>query len=436
MLIISKLSFFRGVQTALLHTAAALTLLLIPVWYRLPGAPPPFSQDYFIGFIIFIPLCITVLLTWRTILKQPSLIILLALWALMSYEWAFMQPNGYPSLAQNAAAQMTFAILFALGLRCISPRFILAVLIVGMLLHGMIGGLQVANQASLGLPSEFELDPQVAGVSVIQSGDVRWLRPYGLASHPNIFAGYIVIGLLASSAWILGTDRRLRWLGVLAFGFGLWILFLTFSRGAWVGFAVGAGIIFIRWRNRHLWIALGTAVMLGILFVLMYGNLLLSRAGAGGEAIERRSIDDRTILMDAAFHAIQENLLLGVGAGNFDWYAAYYFFYDLGLDRKGENVHNVYLLVQAELGMIGSAIFLLFLGNSVRKNIQTRDTARYICGSGGIALAVITLVDHYPFTLLHFQALWFSLLIISSVPIIDLTTHTKDETICVPNPDS
>ncbi len=352
----------------------------------------------------------------------------------MSYEWAFMRPNGYPQLAQNAAAQMAFAVLFALGVRRISPSFILSVLVIGMLLHGSIGGLQIAQQSSLGLPGEFYLDPQLPRISVIQSADTRWLRPYGLASHPNVFAGYIAVGLLASYAWILSENRCLKWLGLLVFSFGLWILLLTFSRGAWLGFVMGAVFITWRWRkNRYVWVAFTSALILGICFILLYYHLLLPRLGASTEAIEQRSIDDRSILIDAALDAIQHNLLLGVGAGNFDWYAAYYFF-DLGLDRKGENVHNVYLLVQAELGFVGLAIFLSFLFYSVRKCIQTPDKFRYICGSGGIALAVIALVDHYPFTLLHFQTLWFSLLIISSVPIIDLTPHKKDETPCVLNP--
>ena len=408
-----------------LYLAVAITLLLIPVWYRLPNAPAPFSDNYFTGFVTFIPLCITIVLSWRTIYKQPSFVILLALWALMSYQWAFMRPNGYPTLAQNAAAQLTFSILFAFALRRISPRFILAVLVFGMLIHGIIGGLQVAQQGEIGIPGEFVLDPQRPGVSVIQSGDVRWLRPYGLSSHPNVFAGYIVVGLLTCAGFILSDDRRLRWLGLIAFWFGLWILFLTFSRGAWVGFAVGAGLIFLRWRNRQMWMALGGAAILGVIFVLMYSSLLISRTGVGGEAIEQRSINDRTILIDAALNAIKHYPVLGIGAGNFDWYAGYYFFYDKGLDRKGENVHNVYLLVQAELGIVGIIIFLLFLGNSVRKNIQTRVIERYVFGSGGIALAVIALVDHYPYTLPHFQTFWFSLLIIGSVSIIDLTDPQK-----------
>ena len=112
--------------------------------------------------------------------------------------------------------------------------------------------------------------------------------------------------------------------------------------------------------------------------------------------------------------------MLGVGIGNFPWRTSYYLvdtFYDL----RGDNVHNVYLSAWAELGLVGFALLLVALVaglaaafRAARSPIEVAGaswlddrTARAALLAIAVAVAVIGLLDHYPWTILHFQMLWW-----------------------------
>jgi O-antigen ligase len=422
-----------------------LTLLCVPMWLRLPGAPPPFTVDYVAGFWIFVPMASAVGL-W--ILRgAPGLrdlspaqrwwalgLMTFALWACASPLWAFIAERR-PVVTPGASMIPALGSLFGLVVLCIQPpvRQIAAVLSIGAVIHAIIGGLQVAIQRDIGLSllGEFSLDPAQSGISVIQAGDIRWLRAYGLSAHPNIYAGYLVVGLLAMTPFLGTESRRIRWLTTGAFGFVLWVLFLTFSRGAWLAFVLGAITLIIRFYRlvtptirRHALITAGISIMLGLLFFARYQPLILVRAGVGQERLETRSIQDRQIYNDIALVAIQEHPALGVGSGNFPWFASHYLFYRTDSDRRGDNVHNIYLTVTSELGLIGITLFLvlvlggLWLGRSA-------DLTHGALGGGVIALLVIGFVDHYPVTFLHHAGLlWGLLALIPKMTIMD-SKHTR-----------
>ena len=65
---------------------------------------------------------------------------------------------------------------------------------------------------------------------------VRWVRAYGLASHPNILGGVLAFGLLVIAS-AQGDGRWTRLIRMAVFGLGVAGLFLTFSRAAWIAFA-------------------------------------------------------------------------------------------------------------------------------------------------------------------------------------------------------
>jgi len=417
------------------HLALLLVFALVPLWLRWEFAPPPFSSVYVLGFVIASAMLLTVTLWmlggfpgWRTFIRHRwrvtwiLTLLLLAGWAAISAGWAFGRDMGYAGLAPNAALQLLIVALFALATACVAPqpRRVLSVLIASMLLHGAIGGLQVAQQASLGLEvlGEFSLHPEESGVSVIQSDDLRWLRPYGLLPHPNLLGGVIVIGLLASANWIVD-GRGWRYGGaLLAFLFGFYLLLLTFSRGAWLGFATGVlfALPFVL-RKTNFWrriapVLVGSAI-LGAIFVALYNPLLLSRVGVGNENTEMRSIADRIVYTDVAHRAIAQSPITGIGAGNFPWYASVYIFYNTDYDLRGDNVHNIYLGVWADLGIVGLGLLLMSLISGTIAALEQRDTARIALLAGVIAFAVIGLFDHYPWTLPLTQTLWIGLLAVA-----------------------
>jgi hypothetical protein len=307
------------------------TLLLVPVWYRLKGVAGPFDVWYSAGFLIFWPMLWTVI--WWLVLGLPGFadlrhdpirrlwalaLLTLALWACLSQAWAYTR-TFQPQVALGAALPFALAALFAVVVACAGPRAttIVVVLLVGLVWNSLLAGAQVAVQGSVGLlaPGEFQLDPAAPGMAIVQADGIRWLRPYGLLPHPNILAGFFVLALLASLVWVLSRSRW-RWLiGTLVFLIGLWAFLLTFSRGAWLGFAAGAlAIVPLLWRlaprNRivrlRFVITLGLSLAAAGLFVALYWPFLSARAGANEESVEMRSVSDRAVYMDFAFRAVGE----------------------------------------------------------------------------------------------------------------------------------
>ncbi|MCC6802067.1 MAG: O-antigen ligase family protein [Anaerolineae bacterium] len=430
----------------LIHAGILLTFALVPVWYRLPQSPL-FARLYVTRFLIFLPIIWSVV--WWVVLGVPGLrdlarsrwrslwalaLLLLALWGFASQVWAFQRVD-YPEVGATAALQFGVSALFAVVVACAAPKpsAIVTVLILSLIGNAAITILQAQNQASLGLIGlgEFPFNPTQPGVSILQSGALRWVRPYGLQAHPNLLAGALLVGVLATGGWIIARRGWLRAAGVLIFGFGFWALLLTFSRAAWGGLVVGglSVVPFLRLYLRRLdtrislAAAAAAALVVGLAFVLGYQPLLAARAGEGQESVELRSVSDRLVFMDFAFRSIRERPILGVGIGNFPWRTSYYLV-ETDFDLRGDNVHNVLLSVTAELGVVGLTLALAAIGcgavtvvAGLRASVWQSQTvrgdahpARLALFAVFAALLAVGFLDHYPWTQIHFQAAWWGCL--------------------------
>ncbi|MFN8373076.1 MAG: O-antigen ligase family protein [Anaerolineae bacterium] len=428
------MTFVRNRPHPILY-GIVITFLLIPIWYRLPRSPF-LSPLYVTRFLILLPVVWTIgvwLLTGvpglREFLRDKRRVgwglalLLLGLVAYCSQSWAFMRQQ-HPEVAATAALQFTLVVLFAFVVACskVPARALIAALAFGVLWNALLTFAQTANQGSIGLNmfGEFGMTANSSGASVVVSGDLRWLRPYGLLPHPNVLAGFFVVGLLATISWITSPNRRLRWSGTALFLLGLWALLLTFSRGAWLGLAAAVFALYPLIRRhlngvwRHIFITAGLIVAMGIAFVILYRPLLSARAGEGSENVELRSISDRTVYTYYALEAVYENPLLGVGIGNFPWRSSYYL-WTTDFDLRGDNVHHVMLSAMAELGVVGFTLLtaaLVFGVEAALHTLRSADDARErACLLAGVlALGVIGLLDHYPWTMLHMQLAWWGLL--------------------------
>lgn len=417
-----------------------LTLLLIPFWLKLPDAPAPFTATYVLGFVA-IWAAITTSAVWlltglpgirdllhdRLRLSWAFVLILLTAWVTLSQNWAFAAERQ-PGVAQNAALQMAIAAGFALAVASAGPppRAIAGVMLINLLLHGTIGAAQVAAQGSLGLDvlGEFTLDPLRSGTSVIQAGDLRWLRPYGLMPHPNILAGMLLPGALIAAALSLKPGRwRILWLIVFAFAF--WLLLLSFSRSAWLAFAISTmGVLPLALRisglRRGLLLLCVTGIGLGIGFLALYSPLVLARGGVGQENTELRSIADRSVFNGIALAAIADHPLQGIGAGNYPWYSADYLWRYTEYDLRGDNVHHVPLSLWSELGIIGyglhSLMLMLAVEAALRQQRRRPDLVQLALLATAAAFIIVGLFDHYPWTLPHAQLLWLALLATAMQP--------------------
>lgn len=432
-----------------------ITFMLIPLWYRFPGMKAlgmgDFTVFYSAGFLIFWPILWTIIWwmlsgfwgigsIWKnkTLRLWFILQLIFAGWILLSWAWSY-ERILHPAVTIGAALPFVLVILFSLALTCsrVPIRLILAALIIGLFWNSILASLQVAHQGSLGLKllGEFQVDPASSGTVIVQAGNIRWLRPYGLLPHPNILGGFLVIGLLGAFGWSLSEQKKYWLLGVVIFIFGLWSLFLSFSRSAWLALAVGLLILltltFKTWlfdRSRLIRVIaiLGGSLVAGGLFFLLYQPFLSARAGLSDESVELRSVSDRNVYNQIAIDAIKKSPILGTGIGNFPWYSTDYIAKKTKFDLRGQPVHNIYLSAWSELGVTGLGLFLLIVGTAIRvsitnirlrRNQQADDTFLYavaICGV--IAFLVIGFFDHYSWTLIQFQVAFWGLMAVAIQP--------------------
>lgn len=433
-----------------MQAGALVTFALLPLWDRFPHAEPPplLLPDLNVSyFVILLPVLWTIgawlaaglpgLAALRRDRRRRAwalALLGLALWSFVSQEWAFMRADA-PEVGATAALQLGIVALFAVAVACAGPppRAVVAVLAVMLVGNAAVTILQAHNQGSVGLSllGEFTFGPDKPGIGVVQADGVRWVRPLGLMPHANMLAGTLVAGLAACAACVLSPRPVVRWLAGAAFAFGLLALLLTFSRAAWLGLAAGVFAVAPLLRpalrdraaRRQVGGVTGLALLIGVAFLATFAPYLAARAGAGQESIELRSVADRIVFTDFALRSIIERPLPGVGIGNFPWRTSYYLaqtFYEL----RGDHVHHVYLLAWAELGIVGLGLLVAALIMGIEAALRAVRPAAVTARLGWldgrtaragllaivIALVVIGLFDHYPWTILHFQLLWWGAL--------------------------
>ncbi|MBK9122443.1 MAG: O-antigen ligase family protein [Chloroflexi bacterium] len=406
---------------------AFAALMLWPLWYRFPAHPSIPTPYYFMRFAFALPAGIAVL-TWalggfcgfRTLIRTrtgwafAASLLMLAVWSYLSTSWAFRR-EADPQLALGASMQLAVAILFALAVASVRvpPRMITSALLFGALWHAALVGQQVALQGAAGglwsTLGEFPIELEQARISVVQAEGIRLLRPYGLLPHPNVLAGFLATAVLASVPWLI--HRRMPLMVALVIGAAvLWSFLLTFSRGAYLGFAVGAlALLILVMRSpgvsRPRTAVVGAwAIVVAVAFAAVYQPFLLARAGVGVETTEQYSAAERTELNSAALTAISERPLTGVGAGNLPWRSAY-ILYERGSIVQGNYPHNIVLTIAGEYGLVGVVlVFAAVLAALIGAFRRPYSIHRSALTAAFVALLVAGQFDYYMVTFMQFQA--------------------------------
>jgi O-antigen ligase len=215
------------------------------------------------------------------------------------------------------------------------------------------------------------------------------LRPYATFPHPNALAGFILIALalLASSMFSKRkspqpADKIL----LLTFILGFLTLLLTFSLSAWIAAALLAIMYFLKKiKIKALPATISILIALGLLISLF--------------PPEEQSINQRLQTAKTAIQMIRKQPLTGVGLGNFipsleklnlgsQLFKSPFLYY--------QPVHNIYLLIASETGLISFSFFIWFCAKSLKKAKQKSKLNALLALLG---IFLIGLVDHYWITL-------------------------------------
>jgi O-antigen ligase len=220
------------------------------------------------------------------------------------------------------------------------------------------------------------LDPRQSGIIVLFSRGQRWLRGYGLTAHPNLLGAMITAILLLLLPALKRSLGRNRVLLAIAYTGGLVGLLVSFSRASTLAYIAGliTWLILEGKREGRSWsisglkqvirspiFLLAAVILIVVLFVI--GDLALSRVTDLDSEVEAISINQRLSDWRLALTLISQNPIRGTGLGQ-------YIIAAQTINPLAVNVHNIPLLVTAELGIGGLLIFLWLAVSGLRSRVD------------------------------------------------------------------
>ncbi len=295
----------------------------------------------------------------------------------------------------------------------ISERLFLFAIGLCLIVEPLLAVVQTITQSSIGVVQQY--------FGVLKTHQSNWnfeggivTRAQGTFVHTNFFANWLIMLMPFLQANWSNHANKTRSSYVLWWLFCLVALILTLSRASWGAFAIGfATLLFAETRYRtssarkRKWaVYLGAPLILFALAFTFYGERM-ELIGRAAWARTERIFDDRSSslrsdLTDAAFVVMYKHPYMGVGMGNSNEiiHASNTFI----PDRFRATVHNIYLIVATENGLIGAFLFLLILWWPLRRILRLlrAGAAERFRESGNVAIGFLSC-----FVSLYFAMLWY-----------------------------
>ncbi len=295
-------------------------------------------------------------------------------------------------------------------------------IVAGAVFQSVIAIAQFITQGSLGLKylGESPLASALSGIAAFFVDGVKIMRAYGTTPHSNVLALYLFVVIIVFYDSLI---YHKKWWWYIFYSVILWAFFLTFSRvivGLWVlGFILtvcafklssgrrpseagetdGTGFMGLGLKaqavshnaQKIFW----TTIAVAVLFVAVYWPYVVNRTviSTNDEAIQLRILYNHESLAGG-------QSTFGLGMGNFvPWLMTQ----NLHLNREVyQPVHNIYLLIYAEVGIAGIALFILFLAfllYDFYNRLGFKKLYHFSFGLIIISVLVFGLFDHYLWTI-------------------------------------
>lgn len=256
-------------------------------------------------------------------------------------------------------------------------------LVIAALFQAFIALAQFIFQKSVGLHvfGESLLSRAIPGVAEVIVGDQTLLRAYGLFPHPNVLGGFLSITLLISIIYPLLVHKKLfhvehimsRILLKISVGMQFLALLSTFSKSAIAGFVFA--LIFFSYQFKkmfhveHLeqgYLSKGMKArnMFHVeQFLVVIASALLIIAifwWINTTFLVIQPLQERLFAYYSLLKLSLSQLFFGLGSGQYVYVMQD--FYSQNLEEwQFQPIHNLFLLILAELGLIGLATFCVML---------------------------------------------------------------------------
>lgn len=275
-----------------------------------------------------------------------------------SIPWLWLWLRGYVII---------FYMRHAVG-SIISERMLFAAIGLSLIIEPGLAIIQTVTQSSVGVVQQY--------FGVLKARESGWIyegsrvtRAQGTFMHTNFFGNWLVMLMPFLQARITNDDRSFRR------GYALWwfacliCLILTLSRANWMAFLLGAlAVLFAErhyrklWSSKRRWAAylITPFLIIGMAYALFpdeIGYVVELVYARAERTFDDKSSNIRTDLLTGAWQVLGENYVTGVGLGNSkimimesnpfipEWFRA--------------TVHNIYLIVATESGVLGVFLFLV-----------------------------------------------------------------------------
>ena len=289
-------------------------------------------------------------------------------------------------------------------------KTIISALSLSLVTFVSIGLIQFVLQRTIGGPlyylGERSFTSQTPGIALMSLFGKSLMRAYSTFSHPNSFAGFVVVTLFILLSLVRQKINTLPKSIFVAFISVLVSLFLTLSLNAIICtfFVVVLWFVLNNFPKlvRKVKVLLPTLLIsfsffFGAISLMLPQNILL-----------RQTYKERVVLAGQAVEVFVKRPALGVGLNNF-----------FTVTKNVQPPHNIYLIVLAETGLFGVLIVFLLLSKLFNRKLNN-----YLL----LALVFVlltSLFDHYWFTLQQ-NELIFSVLLGLSVRNYNIRNN-KDE---------
>lgn len=327
----------------------------------------------------------------------------------------FLLVNCFFARNQGAAFYKLLKILefFALGFYAAKNYCLLFTihwpLVIAVVYSSLLAIAQFVRQSSLNgifwWLGERTFNAATPGIAKIEINGRLLMRPYATFSHPNALAGFVLVSFIFTLPFVF---KKSKTFAVVYSLLVISCLALTFSRSVWL-----VGLLVAFWFLKSF--SPNYSLLTGYCLLIALIVLLIKLPNFAEE-----SLVQRMELNKISLQLIKQSPLTGVGLNNFVVRISEFW-------RQPvlwlQPVHNIYLLVAAETGVVGLLIFLYFLLLTYKKIKKFPTPYKSIFLYVLISILLLGFFDHYWLTLQQNQLL---LTILLGLIWIDKTNKIKN----------
>ena len=284
-----------------------------------------------------------------------------------AYIWGVINSYAKISSAKSVLVYLVFMLSYYLILNTIVNKkqlwTLLQLLCVASLPCAVLGVYQYMNPEQLTGWQDADMFGDIAG------------RIVSFFENPNVYGEYLIIMIMINLGVVLhATSIKSKILYLITLALNVLCIFLTYSRGCWIGVAVSM-MLFLFIKHRKWFVA---AICLGFVALFFLPDSIMNRILSIGNLADT-STSYRMYIWEGIVHMLKDFWVTGVGVGT-DAFNHIYPYYSYGA-IAAPHPHNLYLLILAETGLIGMVAFLGLTIILVKKLFVTVSNAKdSFCG--------------------------------------------------------